>query len=168
MLGVLQFKGEQFPETRLAALHTSALMIRGPRIDGVLWSPYFYPLHNAGENFLRLNGYWQTAGIPFAGRDPAILVTAREGEKLESVWLDFFPTDLEQSVPAWAHELVRSIQAANLKEDQRAVYLLFCAALARIAPSAEILIQMLHALEGRTETVDSRLVGLAFVRMGGE
>jgi hypothetical protein len=168
MLGVLQFKGEQFSETRLAALHTSALMVRGPRIDGVLWSPHYYPLHNDGENFIRLNGYWQTAGIPFAGRDPAILVTAREGEKLESVWLDFFPTDLEQSVPPWAHELVRAIRGASMNSDQRAAFLLFMTALARIAPSVENLIQMTHAVEGRTATVDSRLAGLAFLRIGGE
>lgn len=168
MIGILQFKGAEYPQTRLNMLHTSALMIRGPKIDGILWAPLYSPLSNGGENFLRLSGYWQISGTPLAKRDPAIMPTARDGEKMVSAWMDFFPTDLENRLPPWAHELVRSIRAANLKEDQRAVYLLFCAALARIAPSAEILIQMLHALEGRTETVDSRLVGLAFVRMGGE
>lgn len=168
MLGVVQFKGQQYAETRLAALHSSALMIRGPKIDGVLWSPQYSPLSNAGENFLRLFGYWQPAATPLAARDPAILPAARAGEKLESVWMDFFPSDLEQSVPPWAHELVRSIRAAHMSADQRGAFLLFTTALARIAPSAENLIQMMHAIEGRTATVDSRLAGLAFLRIGGE
>jgi hypothetical protein len=168
MIGILQFRGEQFHETQIAALHTSALMVRGPRISGVLWSPHYYPLHNAGENFIRLNGYWHVAGIPLAERDPAILATAREGEKLESVWMDFFPVDLELTVPPWAHELIRSIRAAQMTTDQRAAFLLFATALARIAPSAENLIQMTHAVEGRANLVDSRLAGLAFLRIGGE
>lgn len=168
MIGILQFRGKQYGETRLASLHFTALMIRGPAVNGVLWSPQYYPLNNADENFIRLNGYWQVAGIPMAERDPAILATARDGQKLESVWMDFFPTDLEQGLPAWAQELVRAIRRANMNPDQRGAFLLFTTALARLAPSAENLIQMTHAIEGRTATVDSRLAGLAFLRIGGE
>lgn len=168
MLGVVQFRGQQYAETRLAALHSSALFIRGPQIDGVLWSPQYSPLSNAGENFLRLFGYWQPAATPLAARDPAIMPTAREGEKLESVWMDFFPSDLEQAVPPWARELVRSIRGAHMSADQRGAFLLFTTALARLAPSAENLIQMTHAIEGRSNLADSRLAGLAFLRIGGE
>jgi hypothetical protein len=168
MLGVLQWRGQQYAKTRLSTLHRTALLVRGPGIEGVLWAPEYFPLLSGDENFLRLSGYWQAAAIPLAERDPAILSTAREGEKLESAWFDFFPTDLEQSVPPWAQELVRSIRAANMSADQRGAFLLFTLALARLAPSAENLVQMTHAIEGRTATVDSRLAGLAFLRLGGE